>query len=168
MLLMKIGSDKKIIRWTKQCFFLSIILMASLSLSAQNDRKKVNKSQSESSVSKSASRVSDALEQNASDEAVAGEYVTLAKELTEKNDYSRAEDYLKRALNLYLKMNKNDLSSSVYRELAKVQEFQNRSDEAIVNYRNAARFTLVDVQKQLNENDAKRLEIPADLVQQSA
>ena len=153
-------------RRMKQYLLLLFMLTASLSLYAQND-KKVSKSQPERSVNASASKLSDALEENASDEAVAGDYVKLAKELTEKKDYARAENYLTRALNLYLKLKKNDLSSSVHRELAKVQELQGRSDEAIANYKNAARFAADGVQKQLNENDANRLSNPTDLMKQS-
>ena len=150
----------------KQYLLLLLMLTTTMTIYAQND-KKVRRSESGSSISKSASKVYDALEQNAPDEDIAGEYVTFAKELTAKNDYSRAEDYLKRALILYQKLKKNDLSSAVFRELAKVQELQNHPDEAIVNYKNAASFAMDDVLKQLNENDAKRLESPADLMQQS-
>ena len=150
----------------KQYLLLLLMLMAPMTIDAQND-KKVRKSNSGSSINRSASKVSDALEQNAPDEEIADNYVTFAKELTGKKDYVRAEDYLKRALNIYLKQKKNDLSSAVYRELAKVQEMQSRPDEAIVNYKNAARFAIDNVQKQLNENDVNRLESPTDLMRQS-
>ena len=166
MLHLKKYSDMKSFWWTKHCFLLLLMLTTALSLSAQND-KKIKKTQSESSINVSAGKVSGALEQNAPDEAVAGVYVTLAKDLTGKNDYSRAEDYLKRALNLYLKLKKDDLSSSVYRELAKVQELQGMSVDAIANYKNAARYAVDDILKQINENDANRLSNPADMMVQS-
>ena len=108
------------------------------------------------------------MEQNASDEVVADEFRSLAKELSDQGDLVRAEDYLKRALNLYLKAEKNDLITTVYRELAKVQELQDKREEAIVNYRNAARYATDNIRKTLNENDAARLDDPLDYATQSA
>ena len=116
----------------------------------------------------SAAKLSNALEQNAADEVVANEYRTLAKELSEQNDYAKAESYLKQAITLFLKTEKFDLSAAAYRELAKAQEAQQKTDEAIANYRNAARYATDNVQKALNENDAARLEHPADLMSQAS
>ena len=120
------------------------------------------------SINRSAQKLTDALEQSAPDEVVADEYRTLAKEFSGQGDYVRAEDYLKRAISLYLKMDKNDLTSTAYRELAKVQEWQDKREEAIINYRNAARLATDNVQKTLNENDAGRLSEPLDLASQSS
>jgi tetratricopeptide (TPR) repeat protein/anti-sigma regulatory factor (Ser/Thr protein kinase) len=128
----------------------------------------IKKSQSGNSINTQAVKLSDALEQSASDETVAGNYVELAKELSDKKDYVRAEDYLKRALAFYLKLKKNDRSSFVYRELARIQEMQDRIEDAITNYKNAARFTADETQKSLNQNDADRLSEPLDLALQSA
>ena len=150
----------------KPLFIIMLMLATSLSLYSQ---KKKNESESVSgrSVNISADKLSDALEKNVSDEVLVAEYMSLAKDLSDKKSYTSAEGYLNRALNLCLKLKKNDLTSSVYRELAKVQEFQGRTDEAIASYRNAARIASDNVQKQLNENDANRLAHPADLMAQS-
>jgi tetratricopeptide (TPR) repeat protein len=144
------------------------MLATVLSADAQTE-KKYRKKQAESPVNVSADRLSDALERDASDGAVAAGYVLLAKELSGKNEYARAEDYLKRALNLYLKLKDHNSSSDTYRTLAKLQESQRAFQDAIANYRNAARFATDNVRKSLNENDANRLKAPAaDLTQQSA
>ena len=131
-------------------------------------QKKTGGSNLQRSINRSAEKLTDALEQSASDEVVADEYKVLAKQLSDQGDYVRAEDYLKRAIHLYLKLEKNDLASTAYRELAKLLEWQNRWDDAIANYRNAARYAQDDVRKKLNENDANRLGVPADLAAQSA
>ena len=145
-----------------------IMLMTAISISSYPQSKKnESKSISGSSVNMSADKLSEALEKNVSDEELVAEYMTLAKDLLDKRSYANAEGYLNRALNLCLNLKKNDLISTVYRELAKTQEFQGRTDEAIASYRNAARFATDNNQKQLNENDANRLANPADLMAQS-
>ena len=130
-------------------------------------KKRAGSSLSQQSINQSAKKLSDALEQSAADTVVADEYRVLARELSDNNDFVRAEDYLKRAIALYLKIEKNDHTSSVYRELAKVQELQNKRDEAIESYWNAARYAQDDVQKSLNENDANRMRDSLDLTLQS-
>ncbi|MDR0574032.1 MAG: histidine kinase [Tannerella sp.] len=147
-----------------------VLLLTSVTVSSvyAQTEKMIKKSQSGNSINTQAVKLSDALEQSASDETVAGNYVELAKELSDKKDYVRAEDYLKRALAFYLKLKKNDRSSFVYRELARIQEMQDRIEDAITNYKNAARFTADETQKSLNQNDADRLSEPLDLALQSA
>ena len=154
-------------RFMKQGLILLLLSVAILPLSAQKDRI-MKKSESGNSLNVSADRISEKLENDVADEDVADDYVTLAKELADKKDYVRAEDYLTRALNIYQKAKKKELTSYVSRELAKVQEIQNKIDEAIRSYQNAASFAIDDTQKKLNENDANRLKYPSDLVQQSA
>jgi len=128
--------------------------------------KKVESSISQRAINQSAEKLSDALEQSASDEVVADEYRMLAQELSGNGDFVRAEDYLKRAVALYLKTANDDLTSTVYRELAKVQESLSKREEAITNYRNAARYAMDHFRQSLNENDANRLE-DMDLMSQS-
>ena len=144
---------------------LLLMLFAASAVSPQARKRESPASQK--SVNRSAKKLSDALEKSASDEVVANEYVMLAKELYEKNDYEKAEDYLKRAVTLYIKMKRGDLLSAACRELAKVLEAQGKLEEAIKNYRDAARYAADEVFKVLNENDAERLEKPSDLTSQS-
>jgi len=141
-------------------------LLAVIAVQAQT-KKSAESAVSQKSINRSAEKLTDALEQSASDEVVANEYQLLAKELAEQNDHARAEGYLKQAITLYLKSEKFDLSSLAYRELAKVQESQQKTDEAITNYQNAARYSTDDVLKSMNENDAQRLSNPADFMSQA-
>jgi len=129
--------------------------------------KKVESPVSQRSINQSAAKLSDALEQSASDKVVADEYRVLAQELSGSGDFVRAEDYLTRAVALYLKTDNLDLTSDVYRELAKVQESLNKREEAIANYLNAARYAPDSVRQSLNENDANRLDVSLDLMSQS-
>lgn len=156
-----------VFRQTMQCIVLLLLSITVSSVQAQTD-KKVKKTQSGNTINSQAKKLSESLEKSASDEDVAADYVELAKELSDKKDYVRAEDYLKRALTIWQKLKKNDQISFVYRELAKVQEIQGRTEDAIANYKNAAGFAVDDTQKLLNKNDADRLGVPLDLMVQSA
>ena len=149
--------------------WLVLLLLSTVALSSYaQDEKKIKKSAPANSINTSADKLSEKLKKNASDEDVAADYIALAKELTDRKDYVRAEDYLTRALNIYKKAKKKELASSVSRELAKVQEAQNKVDEAIKSYKEAARLTTDRTQKGLNENDVNRLKQPNDLMAQSA
>lgn len=98
-----------------------------------------------------------AIEEGKSDEEVAASYEKLAKELSEKKDYARAEDYLKRAKTLYEKLKDKDKIAYIDRELAKVQEAQNKVSEAILSFENARMNTSSYAFKELNTNDRERL-----------
>ena len=97
------------------------------------------------------------LEEGKSDAEVAESYEKLAKELSAKRDYTKAEDYLKRARALYVKLNNKDKIAAIDRELAKLLESQNRISEAISNFNSAGVMAKSSTQKALNRNDAQRL-----------
>ncbi len=98
-----------------------------------------------------------AIEEGKSDEEVAASYEKLAKELSDRKDYVRAEDYLKRAKTLYEKLKDKDKIAYIDRELAKVQEAQNKVSEAITSFDNAQMNTSSYAFKELNTNDRERL-----------
>lgn len=110
------------------------------------------------SANSAAMKLSRTLETSKSDEQVAENYVKLAKELSGKEDYAKAEDYLKRARALYVKLKDKEKIASMDRELAKVQEAQNKVSEAISNYMAAGSMSKETVQQQVNLNDAYRLQ----------
>lgn len=111
--------------------------------------------------------VAKAIEEGKSDEEVAAGYEKLAKELSDKRDYARAEDYLKRARNLYEKLKDKDKIAYIDRELAKVQEAQNKVKEAILSFDNAQMNASTNTFKRLNTNDRERLSNRNDLQSQS-
>lgn len=116
---------------------------------AQDDRKR--------STKKAASEVSRAMEEGRSDQELAASYEKLAKELSDKKDYARAEDYLKRARTLYEKLKDKEKVAYIDRELAKVQEAQNKVSEAIISFDNAQAQSSNTAFQQLNFNDRQRL-----------
>lgn len=109
-----------------------------------------------SSVNKAAGSLRKSL--SANDEIqTARQYEVLAKELTAKEEYSKAEDYMKKARDIYARLNRNEEAAAASRELAKVQELQNKIVPAIKNYQSAAEIAGDKNLEQVNVNDANRL-----------
>lgn len=96
-----------------------------------------------------------------SDDEVAAGYEKVAKELAAEGKYDKAEEYLVRAKKLYEKLKKKDKIAAVEREIAKMQEAQNKIDQAIESYELAGKVAGVSASSQayqsINTNDAARL-----------
>ncbi len=120
----------------------------------------------QNSVSKAASKLSISLEEE-SEEQVAAGYVNLARELFNIGDYKKAEENLKKALALYEKLKDRRQIAAVNRELARVQEAQQKIPEAISSYEEASAVVSDQVMKQLNTNDADRLRNAASPMKQA-
>lgn len=92
------------------------------------------------------------------DEAkIAKNYEVLAQGFIEKEEYAKAEEYLKKALASYSRLNQKTDKTRVTRKLAKVQENQNKINSAIKNYEAAGEASKDKNEEQLNLNDANRL-----------
>lgn len=130
-----------------KCILFIILFSSTILCQAQDGGKKKAAVQS----------VVKAIEEGKSDEEVAASYEKLAKELSDKKDYARAEDYLKRAKTLYEKLKDKDKIAYIDRELAKVQEAQNKVSEAILSFDNARINATTPTLRQLNFNDRERL-----------
>ena len=130
-------------------YILFIILLSSPMVLCQAQKGSKKKAAVQSVV--------EAIEEGKSDEEVAASYEKLAKELSDKKDYARAEDYLKRAKVLYEKLKDKDKIAYTDRELAKVQEAQNKVSEAILSFDNARMNAPTSTLRQLNLNDRERL-----------
>jgi tetratricopeptide (TPR) repeat protein len=91
------------------------------------------------------------------DVQTARHYEALAKELTEKGDHAKAEEYMKKALEIYTRLNKKDEIAAASRGLARTQESQNKIIPAIKNYQSAAEVAKDKTLGQANYNDANRL-----------
>lgn len=115
-----------------------------------------NKKASSVKISKAASDLKESLDSN--DELkIAKNYEVLAKGFTDKEDFVRAEEYLKKALASYTKLNLNRDKTRVARNLAKVQESQNKVNAAIKSYEMAGAASADKDAELINKNDANRL-----------
>jgi two-component system sensor histidine kinase YesM len=94
---------------------------------------------------------------NDDDEQTAKRYEALAKEFTANGDHAKAEEYMKKALAIYTRLNKKDEIAATSRGLARTQESQNKIAPAIKNYQSAAEVVKDKNLEQANYNDANRL-----------
>ena len=108
-------------------------------------------------IGKAMGDLTTSLELGEPDSVVAHKYLLLAKELIKRKEYVKAEIYLTRASKLYFKLGNKELISSVNREMAKVQENQNKWEDAITYYDKASRLSTNKQIQALNMNDASRL-----------
>ncbi|MES2812196.1 MAG: histidine kinase [Bacteroidota bacterium] len=99
---------------------------------------------------------------------IAKNYEQLAKGFTDKEDFARAEEYLKKALVSYTKLNQDKDKTRVARSLAKVQESQNKTNAAIKSYEMAGAASMDKSDEQVNRNDANRLRSVNNPAAQSA
>lgn len=88
---------------------------------------------------------------------IAIKYEDLAKELYKTKDYVKAEEYQKKAVDIYLKYKVKKQLADAQRQLAKIQEAQSKKQEAIQNYDKASKNTDNENISILNNADAERL-----------
>ena len=139
-------------------FGFSLLVMPfllSLEAKAQDTIVKKRK-QSLSKISRSAEELKNSLDIN-DEEKIAKNYEELAQGFIDKGDHPKAEIYLKKALVSYTKLKKTYDQSRVTRNLAKVQELQNKIKEASSNYELAGKIAKDDYYDKINANDASRL-----------
>ena len=140
-----------------------VLLFGFQSLMAQDTIKKKILPTKTNSVSKKAVELKDALSNDESDLKIAQRYEALSKQLSAKGDYAKAEEYLKKAKDIYAKLNKKKEVANVSRNLGKIQESQNKTSDAIISYEKASEVSADKEFEKVNYNDAERLKnsVPA-------
>lgn len=129
---------------------VGIFLVLSAPTEAQDGKTRKSQSKAVFDLSKS-------LEDGESDEKIAIEYEKTAKEHIASKQYAKAEEYLNQAKKLYEKLKNKEKIAYLDREIAKVQEQQNKLPEAIKSYNLAGKISNNKVQQAINTNDAQRL-----------
>ncbi len=155
------------VRWV---FWTVIFLLGfQCEMLAQDTIVPQSKSKKASSVkiSKAADDLKESLDSN-NELKIAKNYEALAKGFAEKEDFVHAEEYLKKALSSYTKLNLNKDKTRVARSLAKVQESQNKVTAAIKNYEVAGAASMDKSEELVNKNDANRLRSVSNPAVQSA
>ncbi len=138
-------------KFIKRHIILVLFLLIGCVVWAQSDKKSSDR------VNKAASELSKALDENAEESKIAADYEILAKELIQKKSYAKAEEYLRKALQIYTNQNQKEKVSAINREIAGILEMQGKIDDAVVHYEDAAKISVNSLQKQLNINDAGRV-----------
>ncbi|MGQ3060807.1 MAG: tetratricopeptide repeat-containing sensor histidine kinase [Flavobacterium sp.] len=96
------------------------------------------------------------------DYKIAGNYELLAKELTDKGEFAKAEENLYKALEIYTNAKDLKRRPRILRNIAKAQEAQNKIKAATRSYKAASEESTDKALKQINANDLARLENEGD------
>ena len=107
--------------------------------------------------------LSKSLEEGKSDDVLAADYENVAQKFADAGNYAKAEENWQKARNLYLKLKNTEKVAAIDREIAKAQEMQNKTDDAILSYESAQTFAKDEVEVKLNANDVQRLKNSSDL-----
>lgn len=135
--------------------YILILLLILISASGWAQQPKSASKQSRENIR--IQEVSKAIEEGKSDMEVAESYEKLARELSGKGEYAKAEDYLTRAKRIYQIRGEKEKLAIVERELAKVQEAQNKINDAFYNFSSAQSNTSNKKMQKINANDMQRV-----------
>ena len=140
---------------------LLLVLLFPQGITAQQVSTVNAKKSANAKISKAAEELSNSLNEN--DEVkIAGSYEKLAQEFIDIADYTKGEEYLKKALESYTRLNRKPDLARVTRSLARVQENQSKYKDAIQNYQIAGEIATEKNQELVNQSDAKRLKSAAN------
>lgn len=139
----------KILLHYMSLFFLMVLLSQSANCQETKNPKISKKS-------KAVMELKESLSEN--DEVkIAKSYEKLAEQFKLEKNNAKAEEYLKKAADIYAKLDSKTDKIRVSRGLAKNQESQKKYDEAISNYEKAATVSDKVSDEKINTNDAERL-----------
>jgi tetratricopeptide (TPR) repeat protein len=144
-------------------YILIISIFISAGIFAQN-----KSSVPGNTVKKAAKELSISLDEEKPDDVVAADYENLARKFADAANYAKAEENWQKARKIYLKLKNTEKVAAIDREIAKLQELQNKTDDAISSYESAQTYAKDKVEKKLNANDVQRLKNSADLNAQSS
>lgn len=91
------------------------------------------------------------------DKAIASNYENIAKAYYKELNYNKAEEYYRKALELYTNQKQNDDVARVSRSLAKTEEKQGKNQDAAQHYELAQKKSNDKIDYTINSNDAQRL-----------
>lgn len=111
-------------------------------------------------ISGSGKELVKALKKN-DEKVLAKQYEDLGNKLIAKGNYAKGEVYLKKALAAYKRLKQSKDIGRVSRSLAKVQERQNKTEEASANYALASDAVEEKEQRLMNTADANRVTFSA-------
>jgi len=141
-------------RFTTILLLFIIIFTAPAQLKAQDSVPK--KAATPAELKKAATNLEKSLIEN-DNSKIASNYELLAQGFTDKDDLAKAEEYLFKAQEIYTAAKDSKARARVMRNIARVQEFQNKLRAAAKNYKAAELLALDKTSKTLNLNDYNRL-----------
>ena len=124
------------------CVLACCSLAAQVVCAQEKTKGESEKTVKETYVGPAGDRVIESLKNN-NDRELAESYEALAKKFRDNGNYKKAEEYFKKALASFKKLNNKDAISRVARSLAKVQEKQQKNEEAVFYYTTASNACLL-------------------------
>lgn len=108
-------------------------------------------------VNSASDKLLKSISDNAGPEEISSAYYNLSEELVKAENFPKAEFYMNKAIASEKETKAKKNLSIYYRELARIQESQNKNQDAAASYKIAAQSTNDTLEKSLNTNDANRL-----------
>lgn len=145
----------------KKVFLLFCFIVLSYSNGIGQNNSVVDSSSAYSndkSVNAASVKLLTSIRENKPGREIARNYYDLAGALVNIKDYPKAETYLNKAIQVESQTKTKINLAEYYRELARIQELQNKYSIASASYKKAADLSTDSIQKQLNRNDANRLQ----------
>ena len=139
---------------------LPILLFAPAGMEGQETVPK--KKETPADLKKAATNLERSLIEN-DDSKIAANYEILAQEFVDKDDFAKAEEHLFKALEIYTAAQDAAGRARIIRNIAHVQELQNKLRAAAKNYKTAEVTATDKLSKKLNSNDYARLKSRSDL-----
>jgi len=115
------------------------------------------KNEKKSKLKIKSSSIETSLRNGDDDLVMASKYEDLAAELVDNNDLIKAEEYQTKAVDLYKKNKTKTKLADALRTLAKIQEAQNKTQDAILNYSDASKNAQRKSNTIVNSSDVSRL-----------
>ena len=115
------------------------------------------KNEKKSKLKIKSSSIETSLRNGDDDLVMASKYEDLAAELIDNNDLLKAEEYQTKAVDLYKKNKTKTKLADALRTLAKIQEAQNKTQDAIANYNDASKNAQRKSNTIVNSSDVSRL-----------
>lgn len=132
---------------------ISTFILVSIGLFGQ-DNKTLKSKSSETPLEV----VSKIIEKGGSDKELAQAYEDVAVYFSRRKEYAKSEEYWGKARTLYVKLKDKNKLAYVDREIAKVQEAQNKIPAAISSYSRAQSNSVSRSYQELNNADLERLQ----------
>lgn len=146
----------------KYGFAVMIFSLVWISAVHSQSSSSIHNEKSKSAVNSSAGDLIESLSSEKSPEEISEGYYKLSTELYNKGEFSKAEVYINKAIQIEKDFKKSKRISDYYRLLARIQEALKKTDEAAANYEQAFKYSDDKVIKQVNINDAKRVQKGSD------
>jgi two-component system, sensor histidine kinase YesM len=146
----------------KNCILLSLIFLSvfaeTVSGQSVNTYDTAQLKGYDNNLNYNSQRIIQSMNEDKSPAELAEDYYNMAMELAKAGELAKAETYMLKAIELASQKKGNKRLNVYYRELARIQESLKKYKSASGNYQKASETADDKTQKQVNSNDARRVQ----------